>query len=128
MTTAAIQDPCTTTTDAMQLPRSTRGRRHGKARLLARSDLDGRSRAIRRYDAIVASVAADVGGEPSAVARELISTFAITAVHLDNLGSRSLLGQHVDITELSSLASLDAYLQRRYGNQSSDDHHDEVEA
>ena len=79
----------------------------GKARLLTRDALDGRTKARRQFDAIANGIAQDLGGEAqlSTVQRHLVEAFAGCAVHMHDLNARLLLGEEVDILEHSQAIS-----------------------
>jgi hypothetical protein len=70
-----------------------------KARLLTRDKLDGRTLAVRHFDAVARGIAEDLGGEGmlSTVQKCLVEAFAGIAVHVHNLNARLLAGEKVDI-------------------------------
>ena len=88
-------------------PQLSSGNGKGKLRLLTRSSLDGRTRARKRWDAIVGGIASDLGGEDqlSTVQRFLIEAFASVAIQLDHLNVRVLRGESVDLLALASVVS-----------------------
>lgn len=83
------------------------GNGRGKIRLLSRSDLDGRTRARRTFDAIAEGIAADLGGldQLSTVQRHLVEAFAGCAVVLQSINARILKGEPVDLSDQSTAAS-----------------------
>ena len=91
-------------TDAYQLPATQRGRRKGKLRLLTRANLDGRSKAAQRFDAIARGIAQDLGGEDrlSVVQKHLVEAFAGAALNLQDLNARLLLGEEIDLLAQTS--------------------------
>ena len=88
-----------------------------KPRPFTRDQLDQRTAAFRMFDNLVVSVIQDVGGEReiSAVQRELIEAFAGVAIRVNDLNSRGLAGQPVDLSELSLAASTLTRLASRIG-------------
>ena len=95
--------------DLTQLPVSTRGRRRGKLHLLTRANLDSRTRAAKRFDAIAQGIVRDiVGGDESrlsTIQKHLIEAFAGAALHVQDLNARLLLGAQVDLAEHSQIVS-----------------------
>ena len=96
---------------------STRGRRKGKLRLLTRANLDGRSKATQRFDAIAHGIAQDLGGEDrlSTVQKHLVEAFAGAALHLTDLNARLLLGQEIDLLAHTSAINALTKLASRLG-------------
>ena len=97
----------------------TRRRKHKatKARPFTREKLDKLTAAFKMFDNLVASVIQDAGGEReiSAVQRELIEAFAGVAIRVNDLNTRGLAGQPVDLSELSLAASTLTRLASRIG-------------
>jgi hypothetical protein len=93
------------------------GNGRGKARLLTRSALDGRTRARRQFDAIAEGIASDLGGSDrlSTVQRHLVEAFAGAAIHVSDINARLLLGQPVDIIEHSQAISVLVRVASRIG-------------
>jgi hypothetical protein len=95
--------------DVSQLQVSTRGRRRGKLRLLTRANLDSRTRAAKRFDAIAQGIVRDlVGGDESrlsTIQKHLIEAFAGAALHVQDLNARLLLGGEVDLAAHSQIVS-----------------------
>jgi hypothetical protein len=89
------------------ITRSTNGRYTGKARLITREAIDGRTKARRQFDAIANGIAADMGGESrlSTVEKHLVEAFAGVAVHVSDINARLLLGQDIDVVEHSQAIS-----------------------
>ncbi len=75
------------------------GNGRGKVRLLTRKALDGRTRACKEFDSIVANIISDLGGDPSTIQLVLAEAFAGTAVTVRDLNVRIKLGEQVDIAE-----------------------------
>jgi hypothetical protein len=75
------------------------GNGRGKVKLLTREALDGRTRACKQYDAIVANITADLGGDPSTIQIFLIEAFAGSAMSVRDLNARLRLGEQVDIAQ-----------------------------
>ena len=88
-----------------------------KTRLLTREALDGRTRARKQFDAIATGIANDLGGEDqlSTVQRHLVEAFAGAAICVHDLNARLLLGQKVDILELSTAISTMVRIASRVG-------------
>jgi hypothetical protein len=105
--------------DVSQITVSSNGRRRGKERLLTRSQIDGRTKARRAFDAIASGIAADLGGESrlSTVQKHLVEAFAGAAIHVNDLNARLLLGQKVDIVEHSQAISTMVRIASRIGIQ-----------
>jgi hypothetical protein len=97
------------------------GNGHGKVRLLTRSSLDGRTVAAKQFDAIAEGIAADLRSELagrarlSTVQRHLIEAFAGTALTLQAINARILLGEEVDLTDQSQAVSALVRLASRLG-------------
>jgi hypothetical protein len=101
-------------------PRFRNGRRRHRATKLApltRNALDGRSNAIKQFDAIASSIVADLGGEDqlTTVQRHLIEAFAGASITVDNLNARLLLGEKLDILEYSTAISTMVRVASRIG-------------
>jgi hypothetical protein len=104
--------------DPVQISISTNGlRRPRKERLLTRAQVDGRTKARRKFDAIVAGIASDLGGEDrlSTVARHLVEAFAGAALHVGDLNARLLLGEKIDVTEHAQVISTLVRIATRIG-------------
>jgi|SRR6516162_2775661 len=65
------------------------------------AQLDGRTRARRTYNALVAGITADLGGpdELSTVEKALIQDFAGVSIHKADLNARLLQGDPIDLQE-----------------------------
>jgi hypothetical protein len=72
--------------------------RHGRARLLNRESLDGRTVTAKVFDRLVEAIHIDLGGRDqlSAIELSLVEAFAGAAVTLDHLNTRILTGAEVD--------------------------------
>ena len=92
-------------TDSREKPR----RKHvaTKPQLLTRSQLDGRTNAAKTFDRLVSSIEADLGGrgELSAIEVSLVEAFASAFVTLENINTRLLLGQQIDLAEHAQAVS-----------------------
>jgi hypothetical protein len=95
------------------------GNGQGKTRLLTRSNLDGRTKARKQFDAIAKGIAVDLGGEDrlSTVQRHLVEAFAGAAVHVHELNARLLLGEEVDTLVHSQVISTMVRIASRIGTQ-----------
>ena len=79
-------------------------RRHTRTRpqLLSRQELDRRLNAVRQFDQLVSEIRADLAGELSAIENRLVEAFAGSAITLDNLNARVLLGEQVSSGRIRS--------------------------
>ena len=100
--------------DAVMMPT---GNGRGKVRLLTRQSLDGRTKARKRFDAVVEGIASDLGGEAqlTTVQRHLVEAFAGCAVVVHDINARLLLGQPIDIGEATQAVSSLVRLASRIG-------------
>jgi hypothetical protein len=89
----------------------------GKMRLLSRDNLDGRTHALKRFDAIAKGIAADLGGEDrlSTVQKHLLEAFAGAAIAVSDINARLLSGGEVDLLELSQMTSTLVRIASRIG-------------
>lgn len=94
-----------------------RPHRATKAQPLTRSAIDGRSTALKQFDAIASGIAADLGGEDrlSTVERHLVEAFAGAAICVNDLNARLLLGEKIEILEFSQAISSVVRLAARIG-------------
>jgi hypothetical protein len=97
--------------------RSTNYKFRGKVRLLTRGNLDRRTAAVQRFDAVSAAIAADLGGEEhlSTIAKHLIEAFAGVALHVGDLNARLIIGEDVDAGEHSQAVSTMVRVAQRIG-------------
>jgi hypothetical protein len=88
-----------------------------KIRPFTREQLDQRTAAFKMFESLYAAIAADIGGvdQVSAVQRELIEAFCGVAIRLNDLNTRGLAGQPVDLADLSLAASTLTRLASRIG-------------
>jgi hypothetical protein len=89
----------------------------GKLRLLTRDQLDGRTKAAQRFDAVARAIAEDLGGEDrlSAIEKHLVEAFAGVTVHLGDLHVRLLQGEKIDICEHATAVSTMVRIAARIG-------------
>jgi hypothetical protein len=99
------------------ISRSTNGRYKTKVRLISRDRLDRRYKASRKFEAVAAGIASDLGGADmlSTVERNLIEAFAGISVHVADLNARMLLGQKIDLAEHSQVVSTMVRVASRIG-------------
>ena len=102
------------------LPKKSRGTRPTKAtsvRPFTRDMVDSRLKSAKIWDTLAANIIADAGGESeiSTIQRTLIDAFCGVAIQLNDLNTKGLLGQPVDLTELSLAASTLVRLAARIG-------------
>jgi hypothetical protein len=90
--------------ETSQMPADRRPVSGPKRRLLTRDALDGRTRARKLFDSIVAGIESDLGGRErlSTVEVALIEAFAGATVHVHDLNARLMLGQKIDLTQHSA--------------------------
>jgi hypothetical protein len=83
------------------------GNGRGRLRLLTRKNLDGRTQAAKQFSAIAEGIAEDLGGSDhlSTVQRHLVEAFAGAALCVHTLNAKLLLGQQVDVAEVSQCVS-----------------------
>ena len=93
------------------------GNGKGKVRLLTRKHIDGRTTARKQFDAIVRDIVADLGGQEhlSTVQLHLVEAFAGSALTVQHMNARMLLGSSVDLLEHSSAISTLVRLAARIG-------------
>jgi hypothetical protein len=104
-------------------PKATRKRdgrrRHIATRpqLLDRSQLDGRTNAAKIYDRLVANIQNDLGGREalSTVKAALVEAFAGAYVTVNNLNTRMLLGQAIDLGQHAQAVSAMVRVASRLG-------------
>jgi hypothetical protein len=81
------------------------GNGKGKVRLLTREALDGRTRACKEFDSIVANIINDLGGDPSTIQHLEAEAIAGIAVSLRDLNARLKLGEQIDTAEQAQLST-----------------------
>lgn len=104
--------------DDPQVTISARGRKHAnKLRLLTRDRLDRRFLSTKQFDAIADGIAQDLGGADrlSTVQKHLVEAFAGIALRVNDLNARTMLGQEVDVVELSQVVSTMVRVASRIG-------------
>jgi hypothetical protein len=94
-------------------------RRHRRSRpqLLSRQELDRRLNAVKQFDEIVAAITADLGGSDrlSAIETRLVEAFAGSAITLDGLNARVLLGEPISLAEFAQTVSAMVRVASRLG-------------
>lgn len=88
-------------------PKPPRNRKRTKPQLPSREELDGRLNALKAFERRVSAIKSDLGGadQLSTMEIDLVEAFANSAVVLDGLNVRLLLGAPVDRTELAATIS-----------------------
>jgi hypothetical protein len=88
--------------------RKHRASRAIKHRLLTRKTLDGRTRARKAFDGIVAGIAGDLGGGDllTTIERNLVEAFAGAACLVHDINAHLLRGDKVDTFELAKAVSM----------------------
>ena len=81
--------------------------RYVKVRLPSRAHLDGRSSAAKEFDRLAAEIQTDLGrrDQLSAIELTLIEAFCGSAILLNALNTRILLGQEIDPAEHAAIVS-----------------------
>jgi hypothetical protein len=94
-------------------------RRHRRTRpqLLSRLELDRRLNTVKQFDQCVAAIKADLGGGDrlSAIETRLVEAFAGSAITLDNLNARVLLGEPISLSEFAQTVSAMVRVASRLG-------------
>jgi hypothetical protein len=94
-------------------------RRHRRTRpqLLSRQELDRRLNTVKQFDQCVAAIKADLGGGDrlSAIETRLVEAFAGSAITLDNLNARVLLGEPISLAEFAQTVSAMVRVASRLG-------------
>lgn len=95
-------------TDPTPVKKHGRPNGHRAARMLTRSELDGRTNVAKQFDAIASGIAEDLGGENqlSTVQKHLIEAFAGCAVVLSDINTRAMTGvEAIDLLAYSTAVS-----------------------
>jgi hypothetical protein len=82
-----------------------------------RHQLDSRSQAAKVWDKLSRQIISDCGGEAncSAVKLELISVFCCCSIQLKHMGVKALLGENINLSDLSLAASTLVRIAARIG-------------
>jgi hypothetical protein len=98
-------------------PAKRRNKGRIKPQLLTRAELDGRTNAAKFFDRLVAAIQTDLGGRDclSAIELALVEAFAGACVTLDNLNTRLLLGEAIDLSQHSLTVSAMVRVAARLG-------------
>ena len=90
-----------------------------KTRLLTREHLDGRTVAARHFDQLAANICADLGGKDqlSAIELTLVEAYAGAGTILNDLNTRLLLGEKVDLEKHSQTISAMVRIATRLGTK-----------
>jgi hypothetical protein len=111
--------PAEVQSDVIQsrIKKSTNGRLSGKYRLITRENLDKRTLAHKKFDAIATAIANDLGGEErlSTIERHLIESFCGVALCVQDINARVMLGEEFDILALSNAVSTMVRVASRIG-------------
>ena len=81
--------------------------RNVKVRLLSRDQLDNRSSAAKEFDRLAAEIQTDLGRREqlSAIELALIEAFCGSAILLNGLNTKILLGQEIELSEYAAVVS-----------------------
>jgi hypothetical protein len=103
--------------ESLEKPVVRRRHKATKAQLLNRATLDGRTNAAKEFDRLVADIKADLGGgdQLSAIEMALVEAFAGATVTLNDLNTRLLLGQLIDLSEHTQAVSAMVRVASRLG-------------
>ena len=87
--------------------------------MLTRDLIDGRTNAAKVYDQLVGRIETDLGGRDqlSAIELALVAAFAGAAVTLENLNTRLLLGEEIDLGQHAQAVSAMVRVASRLGVQ-----------
>ena len=90
-----------------------------KAKLLTRSQLDGRTQAARLFDKLVREIESDLGGADrlSTIERTLIEAYVGAAITLASLNTKLALGQPIDLSQHAQTISAMVRVASRLGLQ-----------
>jgi hypothetical protein len=96
-----------------------RSKKATKPQLLTRAVLDGRTNAAKLFDQLVANIQNDLGGrsELSAIELTLVEAYAGAAITLENLNTRLLLGEQINLSEHAQAVSAMVRVASRLGLQ-----------
>jgi hypothetical protein len=88
-----------------------------KAKLLTRSQLDGRTQAARLFDKLVSEIESDLGGADrlSTIERTLIEAYVGAAITLASLNTKLALGQPIDLAQHAQTISAMVRVASRLG-------------
>jgi hypothetical protein len=89
----------------------------GKIKLIDRGQLDRRTAASKKFDAIASAIAEDLGGSDrlSTVQKHLVEAFAGVALAVNDLNARLLLGEEIDLIEQTQAVSTMVRVAQRIG-------------
>lgn len=99
--------------------RAPRPHRSVQPKLLNTKGLDRRTAARKAFDALVAEIEHDLGGREqlSAIEKSLIHAYAGSAILLDDLNARVVLGQEIDVGTHAQITSALVRIASRLGLQ-----------
>jgi len=99
--------------------RGRRPHRSVRPKLLNIKGLDRRTAARKAFDALVAEIEHDLGGREqlSAIEKSLIHAYAGSAILLDDLNARVVLGQEIDVGTHAQITSALVRIASRLGLQ-----------
>jgi hypothetical protein len=93
--------------EGVDLHQSGNGRYRGEFKLITRKQLDGRTRVAHLYDVEREKIIKDLGGEEklNGVQRVLVDAFVSASLAINDMSTRSMLGEPIDIERLSNAMS-----------------------
>ena len=97
--------------------RARRPHRSVRPKLLSINGLDRRTAARKAFDGLVAEIEHDLGGSEqlSAIEKSLIQAYAGSAILLDDLNARVVLGQEIDVSTHAQVTSALVRIASRLG-------------
>jgi hypothetical protein len=79
--------------------------KYGKIRLGSIDELDGRTAAAKKAQALVAGLVADLGADPSTGQRQLVTRAALLAAIIEDMEARWIGGEQIDFSEYTLLVN-----------------------
>jgi hypothetical protein len=101
----------------VEVHRSGNGRYQGEFMLITRQQLDGRTRAAHLYDLARDEIIKDLGGEDqlNGVQRQLVDAFVGASLVVQDMSTRAMFGEAIDVERLSNAMSTLLRLSRKLG-------------
>ena len=90
-------------------------RKRTKPQLLSRTELDRRRNSVVAFERLASQIAADLGHDLTAIESKLVEAFVGSAITLDSLNARVLLGEQVSLAEHAATVSAMVRVASRLG-------------
>ena len=90
-------------------------RKRTKPQLLSRTELDHRRNSVAAFERLASQIAADLGHDLTAIESKLVEAFVGSAITLDSLNARILLGEQVSLAEHAATVSAMVRVATRLG-------------